>query len=235
MSLIVSILSRFQRNAAVRVEKNATVILEKARLVRSAILFGTACYCTGTLAEYYIMSWGIASGPSMFPTMPTYDHRIWTDARKRQGKGLELGDCINFYSPIFDSSLAGKRVIGMPGDYVVRDPDNAPSVGGATVPGITDWRSDEEIAKGIELRDRTEPEMVEVPEGHVWVAGDNFSASRDSRFYGPVPMALIRGKTVAISTNWFNLKKLDSQMTRIPKDDEEAYLRGELDEEPEET
>lgn len=33
-----------------------------------------------------------------------------------------------------------------------------------------------------------------MPKGHVWVAGDNMSNSIDSRHYGPVPIAMIRGK-----------------------------------------
>ena len=33
-----------------------------------------------------------------------------------------------------------------------------------------------------------------MPEGHCWLLGDNLEESRDSRTYGPVPLALIRGK-----------------------------------------
>jgi len=87
-----------------------------------------------------------------------------------------------------------KRVIGMPGDYVLRDPHLSSSVGGAPVSGIQ-----EEVTDAV----REEPVMVQVPEGHVWVAGDNLSYSRDSRFYGPVPMALIQGRTLYSGDGWF--------------------------------
>ena len=40
-------------------------------------------------------------------------------------------------------------------------------------------------------------EYVKVPEGHVWIAGDNAAASRDSRDYGPVPIALVHSRVVA--------------------------------------
>lgn len=33
-----------------------------------------------------------------------------------------------------------------------------------------------------------------VPDGHVWLQGDNGPQSTDSRHYGPVPMSLIRAK-----------------------------------------
>lgn len=36
-----------------------------------------------------------------------------------------------------------------------------------------------------------------MPEGHCWLIGDNVSESRDSRTFGPLPLALIKGKTVA--------------------------------------
>ena len=36
-----------------------------------------------------------------------------------------------------------------------------------------------------------------MPEGHCWLIGDNLPESRDSRTFGPVPLALIMGKVVA--------------------------------------
>jgi inner membrane protease subunit 1 len=48
--------------------------------------------------------------------------------------------------------------------------------------------------------------MVQVPEGHVWLAGDNLPYTRDSRTYGPLPMALIKGKIIATSHGWFEFR-----------------------------
>ncbi|TVY52153.1 Mitochondrial inner membrane protease subunit, partial [Lachnellula suecica] len=39
--------------------------------------------------------------------------------------------------------------------------------------------------------------MLQVPKGHCWVEGDNLAYSRDSRHFGPMPLALITGKVVA--------------------------------------
>lgn len=38
--------------------------------------------------------------------------------------------------------------------------------------------------------------IADVPEGHVWLAGDNMTYSYDSRDYGPVPYKLLMGRVV---------------------------------------
>lgn len=38
---------------------------------------------------------------------------------------------------------------------------------------------------------------VQVPKGHVWLEGDNILSSNDSRFYGPVPEASLKGRVLA--------------------------------------
>ncbi|PBP15344.1 signal peptidase [Diplocarpon rosae] len=47
---------------------------------------------------------------------------------------------------------------------------------------------------------------LEVPEGHCWVVGDNLPYSRDSRHYGPFPIALVRGKVIAKVFPWSERK-----------------------------
>ncbi len=37
---------------------------------------------------------------------------------------------------------------------------------------------------------------VQVPTGHVWIQGDNLTHSLDSRQYGPVPLAMVRGRVL---------------------------------------
>ena len=85
----------------------------------------------------------------------------------RRGRGVGVGDLVSFRPPADERTLALMRVIGMEGDFVLRE---APHRG----------RGD----------------MIQVPEGHCYVVGDNLDHSRDSRLYGPLPMALIKGKAI---------------------------------------
>jgi len=163
-----------------------------AFLIDVGITF-VAIYSTSALIAHNLISYTANAGPSMYPTISSdLSYTIYSRMHKR-GRNVKIGDVILFENPIFLRGKACKRVIGMPGDYVVRDPSQSPTVGGAAVPGITDVEAP-----------REEPVMVEVPEGHVWVAGDSLSYSRDSRFYGPVPMALIIGKALYNGNGWFN-------------------------------
>lgn len=137
--------------------------------------------------------WG--EGPSMFPTLPDKDSVAIYSRLHKHGRNVKVGDIVLAYSPYFLHEMVAKRVIGMPGDYVVRDPPLSPTVGGALIPG----------KPGQDTRTTCEePMMIQVPEGHVWLAGDNLPYSRDSREYGPFPMALIRGKVIATSHGWFS-------------------------------
>ncbi|KAJ9604341.1 Mitochondrial inner membrane peptidase complex subunit [Cladophialophora chaetospira] len=145
----------------------------------------------------FVKGMSIASeGPSMYPTISSGLSYNVSSRRHKHGRNIQVGDIVVFRSPIFAEQESCKRVIGMPGDYVLRDPSLSPTVGGAPVLGLG-----EENTHSV----REEPVMVQVPEGHVWVAGDNLSWSRDSRFHGPVPMALIQGKTLYTGPSLFNL------------------------------
>jgi len=114
------------------------------------------------------------SGPSMLPTFSGDPSEIVVEEMLTHTlfpkTFLNRGDLITLESPIARDLLVCKRLIGMPGDIVCVDPTG-------------------------QYADPSE--HIIVPKGHIWVCGDNLTASRDSRVYGPVPMALVKGRIVA--------------------------------------
>jgi signal peptidase I len=142
---------------------------------------------------------------------------------------IERGDVIVFIYPDYenDPSKKGvhyiKRVIGLPGDNVDIKGRNL-YINGEEVPldflgDFSDERSgvaydeyEENLfgkkhsviyEKGREVTQRGNYIPVQqVPEGHVFVMGDNRDNSQDSRFWGYVPIGNIEGKAFLIHWSW---------------------------------
>uniref|UniRef100_A0A0B7K2T9 Peptidase S26 domain-containing protein n=1 Tax=Bionectria ochroleuca TaxID=29856 RepID=A0A0B7K2T9_BIOOC len=91
-----------------------------------------------------------------------------------KGDWLRVGDLVLYRIPVSDNANGIKRLIGLPGDYVSMNTPGSPG----------------------------EERMIQVPEGHCWIVGDNLTVSRDSRSFGPVPLALIKGKVLAKVLPW---------------------------------
>lgn len=164
-----------------------TPLLQTSRSNLASLSFTVlSFYCLADLIQSHIYDWGTLSGPSMHPTIPSRGSTSALISRRhRHGAGCAVGDIIEFSNPFKAGGKSAKRILGMPGDYVVFDAHVASSVGGVKGP----WMGEED-----QVGERGEPRMVQVPQGHVWVAGDNMSYSRDSRLFGALPMGLIRGK-----------------------------------------
>ncbi len=142
----------------------------------------------------------------------------------------ERGDVIVFKYPKDESLHYIKRVVGLPGDRVAvhgkviylngtpvkRELAESPSAVVASIEGREYDKSalqlfNEDVPgrplKHYVLADSSRPYFansgeVEVPEGHLFVMGDNRDYSADSRVWGFVPLTNVRGKALFI---WFSL------------------------------
>lgn len=105
----------------------------------------------------------------MLPTLNAHGDVLLQESLsiKRSPPRIDRGDLVICVSPVDPTRLVCKRLLGLPGDTVCVDPTES----------VTSH--------------------VEVPRGHVWLQGDNYNNSRDSRIYGPVPMGLLRARVVA--------------------------------------
>lgn len=98
----------------------------------------------------------------------------------------ERGDIVVFDPPNGSTEPYIKRVIALEGETVeIRD-------GGVFVDGVR--VVEPYIDEGITECLRSPCEAVTVPEGHVFVFGDNRRNSSDSRSFGPVPIENIIGR-----------------------------------------
>ncbi|XP_077984628.1 mitochondrial inner membrane protease subunit 1-like isoform X2 [Glandiceps talaboti] len=89
---------------------------------------------------------------------------VFTEHVSIKMKTIKKGDIVITKSPTNPREYVCKRVIAMEGEEVCANPSS--------------------VFRNYEL----------VPKGHVWLEGDNTANSTDSRMYGPVPFALLRGK-----------------------------------------
>ncbi len=168
------------------------------------------------IRTFIIQAFKIPSG-SMLPTLQIGDHLLVSKfiyGIKVPFKGTTLipikspqhGDVVVFKYPEDKSIDYIKRVIGVPGDTIsIRDKkvfiNNEP---------IEDphafFASEEVISKKrIEGR-RDNLSAIKVPEGKVFVMGDNRDNSHDSRFWGFVDQQDILGKAFIIYWSW-DIKK----------------------------
>lgn len=111
-------------------------------------------------------------GESMLPTLACTGDFVHVNKLYRYGKNCSIGDVVVCSKPTLPSQRVCKRITGMPGDFVLVDPQSKSN------------------------------QMIQVPEGHCWVTGDNLAQSIDSRTYGPLPLGLVRGRVVGVNSGW---------------------------------
>jgi hypothetical protein len=66
-------------------------------------------------------SWTGTWGPSMLPTLNASGTSVVISKWYRRGRGVQVGDIVSYKHPIQGELTTIKRVIGMPGDFVLRD------------------------------------------------------------------------------------------------------------------
>lgn len=123
------------------------------------------------------------------------------------------GDIIVFKFPKDPSKDFIKRVVGVGGDTVeIRD--KKVYVNGEHQDGDFIVHSDNHIIPPSPIHPRDNLGPVKVPEGRLFVMGDNRDESNDSRFWGFVNVSAVRGKALIIYWSW-NKEELDLRWNRL--------------------
>lgn len=130
------------------------------------------------------------SGDSMFPTYKDRQY-IFTNIIGLKLGHLNRGDVIVFKAPIDSSKDFIKRVIALPGDTVELK-DGFVYVNGNKLNESTYLSSDVRTFGGTFLNENT---PKKIPDGYVFVMGDNRSYSSDSREWGLLKKSEVIGKS----------------------------------------
>jgi signal peptidase I len=161
------------------------------------------------IRTFVVQAFKIPSG-SMLPTLQIGDHLLVN----KFIYGLRIpfvgGRFFHWYPPVRDDVVVFvypqdrskdfiKRVQGVPGD-IVELRNKALYINGERVEDSHAFyeQAPERLARSP--RDNFGPETI--PEGHVFVMGDNRDHSHDSRFWGFVPIDDILGKAFVLYWSW---------------------------------
>ena len=149
-------------------------------LVAFALVFGFVR--PFVLEAFYIPS------ESMVPTLEVGD-RVFVNKFVYRFTEPERGDIIVFRSVEGEGEDLIKRVVGAPGDRV------------AIINGVLHVNGEpqeESYVRDGRPLDEGVYSRTRLSEGEVFVMGDNRANSRDSRFFGPVPVENIEGEAFVI-------------------------------------
>ena len=154
---------------------------------------------------YYIPS------PSMNPTLLEGD-RILVNKQSYNLHSVNRGDLVVFSAQEKSGGEDDliKRVIGLPGEFVTVEEGRMEINGGLLLEPYLPLRTEvDPFATPTNCVNH--PEEISgcrIPDDHVFVMGDNRNNSRDSRFFGPVPIEDIEGRAFIRIWPFGDIKRL---------------------------
>jgi len=190
------------------------LIKKQSKLWEYTKAIGTALIFALIIRTYIVQAFKIPSG-SMIPTLLVGDHILvnkfiyGTSLPFNDKKILVLtqpkkGDIVVFkYPEDLDKDFI-KRVVGVGGD-IVDEKNKVIFVNGKPVSEIYTQHTDKVSINRDDPRDNFGPYLV--PDGKLFVMGDNRDQSYDSRYWGYVDLKLVKGKAMIIYWSWDSIKK----------------------------
>ena len=150
------------------------------------ILVITFALVFGVVRPFVMEAFYIPS-ESMVPTFEVGD-RVFVNKFIYRFREPKQGEIVVFKSIEGEQEDLIKRVVGIPGDTIIL------SNGTLLVNGVPK----KEPYINHQLPDPSSFGPITVPEGRIFVLGDNRANSRDSRFFGPLPVQDVEGEAFVI-------------------------------------
>ncbi len=124
----------------------------------------------------------IVKGESMSPTFQHMDRvlawRVWPTFWLRRGWIVLIQSEANLQiTPDETPNLCIKRIMALPGETFIARPTMMPDA----------------INRQATQKIHEEEQTWQIPPGHIFVCGDNYRQSIDSRIWGPLPLRNVRG------------------------------------------
>lgn len=188
--------------------KKKSVIREWAEAIAIAVVLALI------IRTFVVQAFKIPSG-SMEKTLLIGDHILvnkfiygtkipFTDIRILPLKSPQRGDVIVFIYPVDNKKDFIKRVVGTEGDRI-EIIDKKVYINGALLDSPFALNDDDVIIpRGVQPRDNYGPAVV--PEGSLFVMGDNRDHSYDSRYWGFVKLEGVKGKAFMIYWSWDRIR-----------------------------
>jgi len=199
-------------------EKRKNVVREYVEAIVIAVVLAMF------IRSFVVQAFKIPSG-SMEPTLLIGDHILvnkfiygiivpFTHIRLYPMRNPRRGDVIVFVYPIDESKDFIKRVIGVGGDSVEIRQKKIYINGQPFKDTYGHYEDSNYSPSYIQFRDNLGP--ITVPQGSLFVMGDNRDRSYDSRFWGFVKLNMVKGKAFLVYWSWGDLFK-DIRWKRIGK------------------
>ena len=185
-----------------------------------------AAFTLAVLIKYFIFTPTLVKQSSMTPTILDGERVIINRIVRTFHLPIYRGDIVTFEKPADTKDGVGvyeeakskgeflvhnvleitkisyiKRVIGVAGDHVVIKNGNV---------YVNDVLQDEVYLHGIKTPQRGQFDDIVVPEGYIFVMGDNRSGSSDSREFGCIPVSKVEGRVSFRIWPLTNLGKIDN-------------------------
>ncbi|MCI2242239.1 signal peptidase I [Adlercreutzia faecimuris] len=162
-------------------------------LVRILVMIGLVVALSWGLRTFVFQAYEIPSG-SMEETIMTGD-MVFSEKVTYYFNEPEPGDIVTFQDPEIPSRILIKRVIAT-GGQTVDLVDGKVVVDG--VPLYEPYTDGEPSYPLTPVYGKAISYPFTVPEGQLWVMGDNRTNSQDSRYFGPIGEDTVTGRAVLI-------------------------------------
>ncbi|WKA53223.1 signal peptidase I [Planococcus shixiaomingii] len=148
------------------------------------------------IVRFFLFAPIVVDGESMNPTLKNGNRMLVNKIGYTIGKP-DRNDIVVFHTTQGKDYI--KRVIGVPGDHIAYENDQLYINGKAQdEPYLSSIKKQQSFVGGTLTEDFTLEQLTEmevIPEGYVFVLGDNRRKSTDSRIFGLVPLDEMIGST----------------------------------------